>query len=138
MRLREVPEPKLARGDDVLIRVRACSVNHLDLRIRKGTRPAPLPLILGSACAGQAAAAGAGASGVATGAIQSAKLLGARVFATAGDAKKADLARSLGAEGVVDHYKEDVAAAVKKLNDGKPVDVVADCVGAKALGPSLG
>ena len=236
MRLQEVPKPKLARGDDVLIRVRACSVNHLDLWIRKGTRPAPLPLILGSDCAGEVAEAGpdahlkkgervvvlpqiscmhcerctagysnlcanlqvpgwqrdganaeyivlpascafpipegvsfeqaaampitfstawhmltkraqvkagesvlvwAGTSGVGTAAIQIAKLLGARVFATAGDAKKADLARSLGAEAVVDHYKEDVAAAVKKLNDGKPIDVVADCVGAKALGPSL-
>lgn len=236
MRLQDVPDPKLVRGDDVLIRVRACSINHLDVWIRKGTRPAPLPLILGSDCAGEIVDAGsdaqlakgtpvavlpqiscmrcercttgysnlcanmqvpgwqrdgayaeyivlpascafpipeglsfeqaaampitfstawhmltkraqvragesvlvwAGTSGVGTAAIQVARLLGARVFATVGSAKKAELARSLGAEGVIDHYKDDVAAAAKKLNDGKPFDVVADCVGAKALAPSL-
>src|SRR5262245_14231898 len=58
MRVSQAPEPALRRGDDVRVRVRACSINQLDLWIRKGTRPAPLPLILGSDCAGEVAEAG--------------------------------------------------------------------------------
>jgi len=45
----EVPEPHV-RANDVLVRVHACALNHLDLWVRRGIPgvPFPLPHILGS------------------------------------------------------------------------------------------
>jgi len=54
--------------------------------------------------AGQNVLVFAGTGGVGHIAVQLAKATGARVVATASSAKKADLARSLGADAVVDHY----------------------------------
>ena len=50
----DVPEPHL-RHNDVLVRVRACALNHLDLWIRRGLPgvPIPLPHIPGSDIAGE-------------------------------------------------------------------------------------
>jgi len=47
----DVSDPK-PRKDQVLIRVRACSLNHLDLFVRKGLPGVNLPHILGSDTAG--------------------------------------------------------------------------------------
>ena len=57
----EVPEPKLGHGD-VLVRVRACALNHLDLWVRKGLPGVhiPLPHIPGSDIAGEVAKVGEG------------------------------------------------------------------------------
>lgn len=54
----DVPEP-LLREDQVLVRVRACALNHLDLWIRKGLPGVNLPHINGSDVAGEVAQAGA-------------------------------------------------------------------------------
>jgi propanol-preferring alcohol dehydrogenase len=61
LRLRTVPTP--APGpEEVLVRVRACAVDHLDVSIRDGQRPdVQLPLILGHEVAGEVAALGRGA-----------------------------------------------------------------------------
>ncbi|HVH71041.1 MAG TPA: zinc-binding dehydrogenase [Candidatus Dormibacteraeota bacterium] len=50
----DAPEPKL-RGNDVLVRVKACALNHLDLWVRRGLPnvPIPLPHIPGSDVAGE-------------------------------------------------------------------------------------
>src|ERR1700675_3811634 len=48
----DVPDPK-PRKDQVLIRVRACSLNHLDIWVRKGLPGVNLPHILGSDIAGE-------------------------------------------------------------------------------------
>src|SRR5260370_29790157 len=48
----EIPDPK-PRKDQVLIRVRACSLNHLDLFVRKGLPGVNLPHILGTDTAGE-------------------------------------------------------------------------------------
>ncbi len=48
----DVPDPQL-RKDQVLVRVRACSVNHLDLWVRKGLPGVKLPHIPGSDAAGE-------------------------------------------------------------------------------------
>lgn len=53
----DVPEPQL-RHDQVLVRVKACSLNHLDLWVRKGLPGVKLPHILGSDIAGEVAAVG--------------------------------------------------------------------------------
>jgi len=71
----------------------------------------------------------AAGSGVGQAAIQVAKLLGARVIATAGGAPKLERARALGADEVVDHYEQDVAAEARRLTDGRGVDVVVEHVG---------
>lgn len=48
----DVPDPQ-PRKDQVLVRVRACSLNHLDLWVRKGLPGVKLPHILGSDVAGE-------------------------------------------------------------------------------------
>ena len=48
----DVPDPK-PRKDQVLIRVRACALNHLDIWVRKGLPGVNLPHILGSDTAGE-------------------------------------------------------------------------------------
>ncbi len=48
----DVPDPQ-PRKDQVLVRVRACALNHLDLWVRKGLPGVKLPHILGSDVAGE-------------------------------------------------------------------------------------
>jgi len=52
LRYEDVPDPR-PRKDQVLIRVRACALNHLDLWVRKGLPGVKLPHILGSDIAGE-------------------------------------------------------------------------------------
>ena len=68
-------------------------------------------------------------SGVGSAAVQLAKLLGARVIATAGDQEKRERARLLGADHVIDHYKDDVLAEVRRITEKRGVDVVIEHVG---------
>ncbi len=51
LRYEDVPDPVL-RKDQVLVRVKACAMNHLDVWVRKGTTRSPLPHIPGSDVAG--------------------------------------------------------------------------------------
>lgn len=53
----DVPDPEL-RKDQVLVRVRACALNHLDLWVRAGLPGVKLPHILGSDIAGEVAESG--------------------------------------------------------------------------------
>lgn len=66
-------------------------------------------------------------SGIGVAAIQMAKAAGAQVIATARSAAKAEAARQLGADVVVDTSSEDFAAVAKAAGG---VDVVLDMVGA--------
>lgn len=60
LRYTDVAEPAIS-PTEVLVRVRACALNHLDLWVRRGLPgiPFPLPLIPGSDIAGEIAQAGA-------------------------------------------------------------------------------
>jgi NADPH:quinone reductase-like Zn-dependent oxidoreductase len=230
LRYSDVADPQIS-ANEVLVRVRACALNHLDLWLRKGIpgMPIPLPHIPGSDIAGeitkigekvantkvgakvllqpgisdgtcaqclagrdnycrqysllgqmvdggcaeyvkapavnvlpipgklsfeQAAAVplvfltawhmligrahlhpgetvlvlGAG-SGVGSAAIQLAKNLGARVIATAGSEAKLAKAKELGADEVIDHSKQKIAAEVKRITERRGVDVVLEHVG---------
>ena len=80
----------------------------------------------------------AAGSGVGMAAIQIARLLQARVIATAGSAAKLDKARSIGAHEVIDYATQDVAAEVKRLTSGRGVDVVVEHTGAATWEGSLG
>lgn len=71
----------------------------------------------------------AAGSGVGMAAIQIAKARGARVIATAGSADKLEKARALGADHVLDHHKDDVAAEVRRITGKKGVEVVVEHVG---------
>jgi NADPH:quinone reductase-like Zn-dependent oxidoreductase len=70
---------------------------------------------------------GAG-GGVGTAAVQLARLRGATIIGAASAAKHEAL-RALGAAHVIDYRKEDVAAAVRRLTNGRGVDVVLDSIG---------
>jgi NADPH:quinone reductase-like Zn-dependent oxidoreductase len=71
---------------------------------------------------------GAG-SGVGSAAIQVAKMYGASVIATAGGEEKLRKARELGADEVVDHYRQDVLEEVRRVTGRRGVDIVVEHVG---------
>jgi NADPH:quinone reductase-like Zn-dependent oxidoreductase len=71
----------------------------------------------------------AAGSGVGQAAVQIARLYGARVFATAGSDSKLERARSIGADEVIHHHKQDVAAEVLRMTARRGVDVVVEHVG---------
>ncbi len=75
----------------------------------------------------------AGASGLGMAAIQLAKALGAKVVTTVGSDEKAAFVTRLGADVVINHRKEDVAATLAQ----HPVDVAMDCVAGPELGKCL-
>jgi NADPH:quinone reductase-like Zn-dependent oxidoreductase len=235
LKYEDVPEPEL-RKDQVLVQVKACALNHLDLWIRKGIPGIQLPLILGSDVSGVIARVGeyitdlkegqrvllapmsacyhcefclrgehsfcsqftvrgqringgdceyvavprvevipipetltydeaasvplvfltawhmlvtrakvhhgqtvlvlGAGSGVGTAAIQICKMLGCTVITTAGNERKLDLARELGADYTIDHYKQKIADEVKKIS--RPgVDVVFEHTGQATWPDSL-
>lgn len=69
-----------------------------------------------------------GASGIGVTAIQMARALGHRVFATAGSAEKCASCEALGAERAINYRTEDFVEVVKQLTSGKGVDVILDMV----------
>jgi NADPH2:quinone reductase len=74
-----------------------------------------------------------GSSGIGVTAIQIARALGHRVFATAGSADKCRACEELGAERAINYKPEDFEAVVKELTGGKGVDVILDMVGGDYL-----
>ena len=234
----DAPEPKI-RPDQILVRVRACALNHLDLFVRAGIPGIrfSLPRILGSDIAGEVVAAGdlcervkpgwrvvlspglscrqceaclsgqdnlcrrytlfgygvdggdaellaapeysaiqipddfgfeeaaaaplvfltawhmlmararlqpgedvlvlSASSGVGSAAIQIARLFQCRVIATAGGEAKLAKARELGAAHAIDHYRQNIAAEVKRITGKRGVDVVVEHVGAATWKSSL-
>ncbi|HUI41957.1 MAG TPA: zinc-binding dehydrogenase [Terriglobia bacterium] len=231
LKYEEAPDPEI-EANEVLVKVRACALNHLDIFLRKGTASwkLHLPHIVGSDISGEVAAVGsvvrrvktgdrvllgpgiscgqceqcfkgldsacrsytlfgvmvdggyaeyvkspemnvipipgdltfdeaaavplvsltawhmlmtraqlrpgeevlviAAGSGVGTMAIQIAKLMSARVIAVAGTDAKLEKARALGADEVINHCTQSIAAEVKGLTGKRGVDVVVDHVGA--------
>lgn len=236
LRYEDIPDAK-PRKDQVLIRVKACALNHLDLWIRKGLPGVKLPHILGSDVAGEIVEVGeyvsglkpgqrvllapmtfcnhcayctagrqnqcvefsvlgnrtdggnceliampavnvipipdsldfnqaasvplvfvtafhmltgraairpgqtvlvlGASSGVGIAAIQIAKLFNATVIATAGDERKMQKARELGADYVIDHYKQKISVEVRNITNKEGVDIVFEHVGAATWEESL-
>lgn len=79
----------------------------------------------------------AAAGGVGTIAIQLAKMWGAKVIAVASSESKRALAKSLGADVVIDAEQEKLKAAILEANGGKPVNLVLEMVGGKTFDVSL-
>lgn len=90
------------------------------------------PLESGHTALVHAAAGGTGAL-----LVQIAKLRGATVYGTVSTEEKAQLAREAGADEVILYTEKDFEAEVKRLTDGKGVDVVYDSVGAPTWEKSL-
>jgi NADPH:quinone reductase-like Zn-dependent oxidoreductase len=231
LKYEDAPEPKI-QANEVLVKVRACALNHLDIWLRVGVRrwTLPMPHIVGSDISGEVAEVGAlvtrvkpgervllcpgiscgqcevcfkgldsacrsytlfgvmvdggyaeyvkspemnvvpipgdlnfdeaaavplvfltawhmlfaraglkpgedvlvigAGSGVGMAAIQIAKLVGARVIATAGADWKLEKARALGADEVINHSQQSIAEEVRRLTDKRGVDLVFEHVGA--------
>jgi NADPH2:quinone reductase len=74
-----------------------------------------------------------GSSGIGTTAVQLARALGARVFATAGSAEKCAACEALGAERAINYRIADFVAEVREATGGRGVDVILDMVGGEYL-----
>ena len=69
-----------------------------------------------------------GSSGIGVTAIQLAKALGAKVIVTAGSDDKCAACVALGADHAINYRTQDFVAEVKRLTDGRGVDVILDMV----------
>jgi len=90
------------------------------------------PLKQGDTCLVHAAAGGTGRL-----IVQMAKMRGATVIGTAGSHDKADEARRIGADEVIVYTEHDFETEVRRLTDGRGVDVVYDSVGKATWEKSL-
>ncbi len=70
-----------------------------------------------------------GSSGVGSIAIQLARLTGAKVVTTVGNAAKRDFCRLLGAHHVINYREQDFVAGVAQATEGRGADVILDMVG---------
>jgi len=87
--------------------------------------------------AGDTALVHAGAGGVGLLLTQMAAKIGARVIATVSTLAKAELSHEAGAAEVILYTEQDFEAEVKRLTNGKGVDVVYDSVGKTTFDKSL-
>ncbi len=83
----------------------------------------------GRLTAGETVLVHGGTSGIGTMAIQMARALGARVFATAGTVEKCAASVALGAEQAFNYREVDFVQATLDATGGRGVDVVLDIVG---------
>src|SRR3954466_5905201 len=90
-----------------------------------GVRPGQTVLVLGGSC------------GVGIAAIQIAKLFHCRVITTAGDEKKLEKARALGADHGINHYQQKISEEVRKITNKEGVDIVVEHVGAATWDESV-
>ena len=90
------------------------------------------PLKSGDSCLVHAAAGGTGGL-----IVQMARHLGARLFGTVSTDEKARQVRDLGADETINYTTQDFAVEVKRLTDGRGVDVVYDSVGKTTFDKSL-
>ena len=166
LRYEDVPEPKPGRGE-VVIKVRATSINHIDIFLRHGMPgvkvPAHIVLPIPDSISFEEAAAAplvfltawsmmvikgnirpgedvlilGAGAGVGTAAIQIAKMAGCRVFAAASTEDKLERARELGADVLINYKAEEFDRKIRDLTNKRGVDVVVDYIGADTWVRSL-
>ncbi len=83
----------------------------------------------GQLARGETALIHGGTSGIGTTAIQLAHEFGATVYATAGSPEKCLACLRLGAAAAIDYRAQDFVEEIKRLTDGRGVDVILDMVG---------
>ena len=91
----------------------------------------------GRLSSGEAFLVHGGSSGIGTTAIQLAREMGARVFATAGSDEKCAACERLGAERAFNYRETDFVAAVKEATGGSGVNLVLDMIGGDYLQRNL-
>jgi alcohol dehydrogenase len=79
----------------------------------------------------------AGGSGIGTAAIKMAKAIGCTVITTVGDDAKAEKAKALGADHIINYRTERFETVTRKLTGKKGVDVVFEHVGGEGFNGSL-
>jgi alcohol dehydrogenase len=79
----------------------------------------------------------AGGSGIGTAAIKMAKAIGCTVITTVGDDAKAEKAKALGADHVINYRTQRFETITRKLTNKKGVDVVFEHVGGEGFNGSL-
>jgi len=92
---------------------------------RAGIRPGQTVLVLGAN------------SGVGIAGIQLAKFFNCQVITTAGDDRKMAKARELGADHVINHYKQKISEEVRSITNKEGVDFVLEHVGPATWEESL-
>lgn len=95
------------------------------LRQRAALQPGETLLVLGAA------------GGVGTTAVELGKQFGATVIAAASSDSKLELARSLGADHLVNYATHDLRERLKEITRGRGVDVIYDPVGGALAEPAL-
>lgn len=103
----------------------AYGTSHFGLRFKAALKPGENLLVLGAA------------GGVGLTAVETGKLLGARVIAAATGEAKMAIAREAGADETVDARAPDFRDTIKALTGGRGADVVYDPVGGQAFEQAL-
>jgi NADPH2:quinone reductase len=103
----------------------AYGTSHFALTHRGHLKPGETLLVLGAA------------GGVGLTAVEIGKALGARVIAAAGGADKLAVAKSRGADELIDYREESIRDRVRALTGGRGADVVYDPVGGDAFDQAL-
>ena len=128
---RNVPAEQLVRLSDAVDDATAAAL------LLKGATAAMLCGPCAKVEAGQTVLVHAAAGGVGHLLVGWLKALGATVIGSVGSEEKARIAREAGADHVLIHTRDDVAARVRDLTDGRGAGVVLDGVGAATWPVSL-
>ncbi len=113
-----------------------CAVPHgYDMKQAAGLMEALMTawlnvFILGRLKAGEWLLIHGGSSGVGSTAIQLARLIGANVIATVGNAAKREFCLKHGAHAAINYREQDFVAEVANITDGHGADVILDMAGA--------
>ncbi len=86
--------------------------------------------MLGRLKAGEWLLVHGGSSGVGSAAIKLARLIGANVIATVGNAAKRDFCLKIGAHAAINYREQDFVAEVAQITNGHGADVILDMAGA--------
>ena len=88
--------------------------------------------------AGESLLVHGGSSGIGTTAIQLGKAFGATVYTTAGTSDKCEFCNNLGADAAINYREQDFSEEIKRLTEGKGVNVILDMVGGPYFPKNIG
>jgi len=91
----------------------------------------------GRAAPGESVLIHSAGGGVGTAAVQIARQLGLRIFATASSDEKLERVKALGADVIINYQDHDFAEEVRRETSGRGVDLILEMVGGKVFDKSL-
>lgn len=116
-----MPLPNAIADEEAAGLITAHATAHHALKQRAQLRAGELLVVTGAA----------GGTGLA--AVQIGKAMGAKVVAVCSTQEKLEVAKANGADILINYSESDLKTELKKLNDGKGVDVVYDVVGGETF-----